>query len=300
MILNALDEVLFWEDIPLLKTFTENIVSEYYPHALEKYFEEKNAFIMEHIPDRHEFIKRMEYYINYGSPIWVSGRNSLGEEITFDDLKKAILSNVTIQNGKSKADMASGLLEEQSELWDYYTSNILHMSENTVCELTVGAGLGTVAVMRKMQSKDLYIGVDIDFLCAKNADAIAKYFGVNGLGIATSLWDMPFDNGMFTSICCNQGLEECREIPTIIHEASRILMPFGKLVLRCKKLEGTTWHSYFDKYGFSTEEARMWLRRLRLYSDFEQIKEIASENGLRLLGEKGHNGIWNVLVFEKE
>lgn len=32
MILNALDEVLFWEDIPLLKTFMEKIVSQYYPH----------------------------------------------------------------------------------------------------------------------------------------------------------------------------------------------------------------------------------------------------------------------------
>ena len=105
MILNALDEVLFWDDIPLLKTFMEKRVSQYYPHDPERYFKEKKAFMMEHISDRNEFINRMEYYINNGSPVWVSGRNSLGEEITINDLKRAILSNVTMQNGKSKADM---------------------------------------------------------------------------------------------------------------------------------------------------------------------------------------------------
>lgn len=299
MILNALDEVLFWEDIPLLKTFMEKIVSQYYPHDPETYFNEKKAFMMEHIPDRNEFIKRMEYYINNGSPVWVSGRNSLGEEITFDDLQKAILSNVTIQNGKSKADKASVLLAKEPELWDYYTSNIMHASKNTICELTIGAGLGTAAVMRVMKDSDLYIGVDIDFLCAKNADAIAKYFGVNGLGIAASLWNLPFDNEMFTTVCCNQGLEECREIPIILSEASRILEHSGKMVLRCKNLEGTTWYSYFEKYGFSIEETRLWLRKLRLYSDVEQIEEIASQTGLKLLDRKSDEGVWSILVFEK-
>ena len=44
MILNALDEVLFWEDIPLLKTFMEKIVSQYYPHDPETYFKEKKEY----------------------------------------------------------------------------------------------------------------------------------------------------------------------------------------------------------------------------------------------------------------
>ena len=41
-----------------------------------------------------------------------------------------------------------------------------------------------------MKPEDLYIGVDIDFLCVKNADAITKYLGINGVGIATSLWNI--------------------------------------------------------------------------------------------------------------
>ena len=72
------------------------------------------------------------------------------------------------------------------------------------------------------------------------------------------------------------------------------------MVLRCKNLEGTTWYSCFEKYGFSIEETRLWLRKLRLYSDVEQIEEIASQNELRLLDRKSDEGVWNILVFEKK
>ena len=77
---------------------------------------------------------------------------------------------------------------------------------------------------------------------------------INGLGIATSLWHLPFEDNMFTSVCSNAGLEECREIPTIIQEAYRVLMPGGKIVLRCLNTDKTQSYARFEQYGFSEEE----------------------------------------------
>lgn len=295
MILNALDEILFWNEISLLKEFTCDIVSKYYPSDAKKCLEEKDHFIAERIPNMADFIKRMEMYIADGRPVWVSGRNQLSDDITQNDLEKAILISSTIQRGKYLADTAYEIIAKKPKFWDFYTSNVLYANKNKVCELTIGAGLGTTAVMRAMKDSDLYVGVDIDFICAKQADAIAKHFQVNGLGIATSLWNMPFENGMFTTVCCNQGLEECREIDVIVKEASRVLDDSGRIVLRCKQKNSPR---YFGKYGFTADETQYWLRKLRLYSDVEQVQEIASKNELQLIDKKD-DGIWSVLVFEK-
>ena len=46
------------------------------------------------------------------------------------------------------------------------------------------------------------------------------------------------------------------------------------------------------------DETQYWLRKLRLYSDVEQVQEIASKNELQLIDKK-YDGIWSVLVFEK-
>ena len=151
MILNALDEVLFWEDIALLSAFTKKIVAMYYPHDPESYFKEKERFMEENIPDKSDFTRRLEYYINNGAPIWVSGRSRLSEDITRDDLQKAILINSTEQNGNNRAEMAAELIAKNPEFWKAYTSNILYAQENIICELTIGAWLGTSAVMREMK-----------------------------------------------------------------------------------------------------------------------------------------------------
>lgn len=297
MILDALDEVLFWDDIPLLHDFTQSIVEKYYPHDSQSYFQEKDRFLAENIPTKAAFLERLENYVINGSPTWVSGRNQLSEDISADDLQKAIRLSQNPQNGKEKADMATALIEKNPAFWNFYTDNILHAPHNQICELTVGAGLGTTAVMRGMKDNDFYMGVDIDFICAKNADSLAKHFKTNGLGIATSLWNMPFEDEMFTSVCCNQGLEECREIPTILKEASRILAPSGRFVVRCQKQKKP---AYFENYGFSADETRHHLRRLRLYSDFEQIREIACQNYLELVDSLSDNGNWYILVFRKQ
>lgn len=286
MILNALDEVLFWQEIELFKEFMKDLDNKYYPHNHEMFYKEKKNFFSSHIPDKNEFIKRLSYYAENGKPIWAFGRNELSDDIDLNSLIKSITVSSKIQNGESKAQKATKWYDATPDFWDYYAKNVLHTQNNIVLELTIGAGMGTNAIMRNMDKQDYYIGVDIDFVCAKNADAIAKYYDVNGLGIATSLWSMPFENSMFTAVCCNCGLEECREIDTIIYEATRVLAFGGRMVLHCSKTENRAQQSVFNDYDFSQEEKFYWLEKVRLLSNEKQLLRIANNCSLLLLEKK--------------
>ena len=299
MILNALDEILFWDNITVLKNFIHQNMLNYYPHDPENFYQEKDKFLKQHIPDKEAFISKLIFYFQNGTATWVSGRNGLSDDIDKDSMIKAIKTNSQIENGRKKALQSSRWQETNPDFWQFYSSNVLYNDNNTILELTVGAGGGTNAVMRNMRENDCYMGVDIDFVCAKNADALAKYYGVNGLGIATSLWKLPFDDCMFTWICSNAGLEECREIPTILAEASRVLMPKGRITIHCLRREKAIWYSYFEKYGFSQAEAKDWLCKVRLFSDVDQIKDLLNNKGLSLIEQIDDEKLGHIIVFKK-
>ena len=299
MILNALDEVLFWEDIETLKQFTKENSRKFYPHDYENYYKNAKNFFRTVIPSKAEFIHRLETYADIGQPIWISGRNELSDDIDAEAMVKAISVSSKISNGKEKAARASKWRENNPSFWNFYTDNILHQQENKILELTVGAGGGTTAVMQKMTEQDYYMGVDIDFGCAKNADALAKYYNINGLGIATSLWRLPFDDCMFTSVCCNAGLEECREVPTIIKEAYRVLKPGGKITLHCVNTNKIQSYPRFEEYGFSEEEMIFWLKQIRMFASIESLEELLTHCGFKLFKKMTDERLGSILVFEK-
>ncbi len=299
MILNALDEVLFWDDIETLKRFIKENTRKYYPHDSKAFYAQKDVFLKKHIPTKESFLNRLKYYETNGSPIWVSGRNQLSDDIDLETMVKAISVSSKFVNGQKKAEQASKWLDTNKSFWNTFSENVLFSEINRILELTIGAGGGTNAIMSKMQNTDYYMGVDIDFVCAKNADAIAKYYEVNGLGIATSLWNLPFEDNMFTCVFANAGLEECREIPTILKEAVRVLTEKGRLVIRCLKPQKVLWYSEFAKYGFSDEDTIKWLKRVRLYANAEQVKNMAVNNGLICIEEIFHDRLGHILVFEK-
>ena len=299
MIMNALDEVLFWDDIETLITFTKQNSKRFYPHDFENYRKSQDAFFKSVIPDKAEFVRRLQYYAVVGKPIWISGRNELSDDIDADAMIKAISVSSKISNGEQKAKQASKWQENNPSFWKFYADNILHLKNNRILELTVGAGGGTNAVMKEMTECDYYMGVDIDFVCAKNADALVKYYGINGLGIATSLWKLPFDDCMFTSVCSNVGLEECREIPTIIAEAYRVLKPGGKIVLHCVNTRKMQSHERFEQYGFSEEEMIYWSKEVRMYTSAEGVEELLNGAGFKSYGRLVDEKFGSILVYEK-
>lgn len=299
MVINALTEVLFWSDIPKVIDNAKELTKKYFPDNPEIYFSEREKFIKQEIPTKEEFLRRLEYYEKNGSPTWVGGRNDSCDDLSFDDLKKSITESSSLKQGEVLAKQHASVYFQKPYFWKFYTDNTFTEKENSVLELTIGAGLGTSVLMQKMSDKDLYMGVDIDFICAKQADALAKYHKVNGLGIATSLWNMPFDNGIFSSVCSNNGLDECREIPTILKETTRVLKPSGKMVLICRDKENS-WYPEFRKYGFSDNETENWLTKVRLYAGAEQIENLASECGLHLISKREEKSYYGtILAFEK-
>lgn len=299
MVLNALDEVLFWEDIDALKQFTKQNIDRFYPHDYKNYCKNAEAFFKSTIPDKAEFIRRLENYAKIGQPFWISGRNELSDDIDTSTMIKAISVNSKMSNGEQKAKQASKWQENNPLFWNFYTNNILHIQDNYILELTIGAGGGTNAIMKKMTALDFYMGVDIDFACAKNADALAKYYNINGLGIATSLWKLPFDDCMFTSVCSNAGLEECREIPTIIKEAYRVLKPKGKIVLHCLNTNKMQAYTRFEQYGFAEEEMIYWAKQIRMYSSAEGIEELLTNYGFKYYNRLADENLGSILVYEK-
>ncbi len=299
MIFNALSEILFWEDMPVLKRFIEENTRKYYPHDSEGYYREKDRFLSEMIPDRAEFIRRLEVYADRGGPVWVSGKNGHIDEITEENIHKALRVHGKRERAKETAEKVEKMIAAAPKRWAVYTNAALWTDENCILELTVGAGGGTAAIMRQMKEKDLFIGVDIDFKCAKNADSLAEYYGVSGAGIAASLWNLPFENEIFTSVTCRRGLEECREVPTIINEAGRVLKSGGRAVFACSIWEKSQSHPYFEKYGFTYDETVAWLKRLRLHSGIEGLIELAKTAGLKLSDRHDFQNSGTVVVFEK-
>ena len=299
MVINALDEVLFWSDVSQIINKIKEWDKNYFPDNPEMFSIEKEKFIKQEIPSKEEFLRRLEYYGKNGKPIWAGGRNDYCDDLSFDDIKRSITESSSLKHGEMLAKKLAPIYSKNPNFWNFYTDNIFTEKENGVLELTVGMGLGTSALMQKMSEKDLYMGVDIDFNCAKQADALAKYHKANGLGIATSLWNMPFDNDTFSAVCSNNGLDECREIPTILKEAARVLKSKGKMVLICRDKENS-WYPQFKKYGFDKNEAEYWLNKVRLYAGADQIENLAIDCGLRLNCKKEEKSYYGtILVFEK-
>lgn len=300
MILNAIDEVLFWEDIDKFKEFVNQNFKKFYPHDFVGWCKASDDFVRSIIPDKEEFIRRLKKYEKIGKPVWITGRSESIDDIDTAKMIKAISVSSKITNGEQKAKQASAWQKLYPSHSDFYTDHIFHMQSNYILELTIGAGGGTNAVMRKMKEHDYYMGVDIDFICAKNADAYAKYYNVNGLGIAASLWKLPFDDCMFTSVCCCKGLNECREIPTILKEAYRVLKPGGKFVLRCvHNIRHTQSYRAFSKYSFSDEEVAYWLKQIRMYASSQNTEEILTDCGFKFCKRLISEESGNILVFEK-
>ncbi|MBQ4598917.1 MAG: class I SAM-dependent methyltransferase [Clostridia bacterium] len=296
MVINALDEVLFWQDIAVIHEVIQDLTAKYHPHDPQSYFAEKKQFLQKTIPTKADFLRRLEHYAENGTPTWISGRTDYCDDLGMNALKKAIHFS-TPENGEQKSAKAESVLARDPAFWTQYANEILSKDKNTVLEMTIGAGLGTTAILRQMRPADMYFGVDIDFRCAKNADALARHYQVNGLGITASLWNLPFDDNTFSTICSNQGLEECREIPTILAESVRVLQPGGKLVLHC--LKTSHWVRYFTDYGFSDAEIYDWLCRLRVYAGIEQIDAILLTQSMNPITRKEDAAKGYIAVYEK-
>ena len=285
MVGNEWDDILYWEDYESFKRFISELDRKYDcadPVQYETWRNERDAFYRRTIPTKEEFVRRFERYTLVGKPHWVDGHHKLINELSAEELRQSYDYASDDSGAKHVAVAENARHGWASQHLPYYVEKVRTPTSNethTIMEMTVGAGVGTNAIVRSMADDMAYVGVDIDFICAKNADVIGRYYQKRALGICASLWHLSFADGIFDAVCSHFGLDECREIPTILDEALRVLKPGGKLVLVSRHNAWLRRHSIFEKYGVGEKEALELMRQARLYADFEQLDTLVTERG---------------------
>ena len=284
MVNNEWDDILFWENYKPCYEMLQELERKYGgdPANWESWHREHCAFYKQTIPNKEEFIRRFQYYELHGKPPWIEGHHRTMNELTREELLDSF-RHVTKENGAFHVEVS----EKARQGWAArhlapYAKKVCSATseEHKIMEMTVGAGVGTNAIVRSMTDKMFYAGVDIDFICAKNADAIGRYYEKNAIGICASLWNLPFSDNLFDVVCSHFGFDECREIPTILKEAIRVLKPGGKFVSVSRHNAWLRRHEIFESYDIGENEALELMRKVRLYADFEQFDALAIEAGL--------------------
>ncbi len=293
MVFGEFREILFFRDVEEMIRFEAGLRTRLKPDESEKAWEETAVFIRSKIADKKEFLRRLEDYAQNGKPVWYAGRNPCCDDLSDDQLIKSYLN--LFRGAKYEKMLAKALWATHI---DYYAEKALENGKMTL-ELTVGAGLGTAAVASKMTDSDFLTCVDIDFICAKNADGILSHYGKRGFGIASSLWNLPFDDETFFTVCSHFGIDECREIGTVLSEAVRVLKPGGRIVLASNESGYRRTKPYFDMYGIDRPEAMKLLRQVRHYADKQQLDSIMSGFGLTEISCKSF-GERYVAVYKKK
>ena len=284
MVNNEWDDILYWENYAPCREMLQELERKYGddPANGESWYREHYDFYKQTIPNKEEFIRRFRYYELHGKPHWIEGHHRTMNELTREELMDSF-RHVTRENSeycvevseKARLGWAARHLAPYAEKVCSATGD-----EHKIMEMTVGCGVGTNAIVRSMTDKMFYAGVDIDFVCAKNADAIGRYYGKNAIGICASLWNLPFSDNLFDVVCSHFGFDECREIPTILKEAVRVLKPGGKFVSVSRHNAWRRRHEIFESYDIGENEALELMRKVRLYTDFEQFDALATEAGL--------------------
>ena len=284
MVGNEWDDILYWEDYAPFAQFQRELDLKYdlkNPVEYDKRQAERDSFYCSTIPTKEEFIKRFERYALLGKAAWVQGHQRLINEFTEEELMKSF----HFASDKNRTPHIE-MLEKARLGWaanhlPYYAEKVCDAFSKPlrIMEMTVGAGAGTNAIVRAMTSDMYYVGVDIDFVCVKNADVIGRVYQKNALGLCASLWYLPFEDELFDVVCSHFGLDECREIPTILDEAARVLRPGGKLILVSRHSAWIRRHEIFEKYDIHEAQALELMKHVRLYADFEQLESLVKERG---------------------
>lgn len=290
---SELTHSLFFREIDQLEQTLEAL---WQIHQGDAFTAAKNAWLHEQIPSREAFLARMEDYAQHGKP------DNLVIRQTHESIQNA-LEYTSKASGKKQIAMFrnSGWA---IHLGDYAAA--VHASGNqTILELAAGAGLGTYAVLNHLPAQSKLISMDFDFICTQNAIGIAKALGVEDrtAALCANHWHMPFEDGVLSTVCTHYGLDETREVPTVLTEIARVLRPGGRFVLVTRMDALVRRGSWFEMFDVGADEALSLMHKLRLTSTPEALIEAAAACGLVLTSRKnytpedGHHRI--LMAFEK-
>ncbi len=163
-----------------------------------------------------------------------------------------------------------------------FVGRITEREPEIMVELGCGACLGTQAVVESCHSFQRLLTLDIDFACAKGAEALFTYQEQIGRvdPVVGNFWFLPIKRKSVDIVFSHSGLDESREIDRVLEEVSEVLKPGGAFISASRELPNFPL-PVFDELGFSDEEKREMASIARLYAGPENLCEIAESKGLK-------------------
>ena len=198
------------------------------------------------------------------------------------------------------------LSSHQGSVYDVFSSMMLDDHPKSILELATGAGAGTTVLALKKDKDAVVFTVDIDIACLGNVVGISRYLECSDtlLPVCANFWYLPFADAQMDRVGTVCGLDESREIHRTISEVARVLKPGGRFVCVSREHAFLRQGTILEPLGFTKEETLFWLKRCRMYSDVEALKEICVEYGLccvhQVSATESEEYIFVVAVFEKE
>jgi len=264
----------------------------------------ENQYILDKIQTKKEFIRRIEDYAANSSLTWQGQMSSHCAVMFRNDIDIALRSG-TCESGEAK----HYLMESMAQSWAFhiedYAKAVNTCDGQYILELATGAGLGTWAVLKEFPPSSRLLSIDIDFACTRNADGLAQFFNIANrvAGLPANFWFLPFADETFDCACTHYGLDESREMPTILQEVARLLKPGGRFIVFARKNPYDRQQRFMSLFGIDADECNPLLYKARLYSGPDNLIAVAQHYGLAVVDkivykpETGHHRV--LIAFKK-
>jgi len=283
MVINELLDVLFWKNTKKYVRFYTELIQKYLPDNTDEYRKQSDAFVLDSIQTKENFIKIIEDYNANGKPIWQEQAMQNCDVMGRDAVRTALQYGSRIM-GEQRFTQHENAISGWAYHADDYAKAVNVKDNINILELSTGAGLGTCIVMKHLLPNNYLISVDIDFVATRNADGLAQYMNLSNrvCGLNANFWHLPFEDGSLDMVCTHYGLDETGEIETTVKEVFRVLKPGGRFVVLARKDPYVRHKHYMNLFDISEIECNPLLKKARLYSGFDDLVEMADIHHLSL------------------
>jgi len=283
LLTTEMEDVLFWRERENYAKFKAKIF-ESLRHDEAVYDAARQEYLRKHIGSKENFCARIADYAAHGE---VDAQEFV--PLSRDDISEA-LQNGSLESGAKRGDLCKRMAQGWALHLEDYGKAVNDADHQTIVELGTGAGLGTWAVLKRLRPGSSLLSTDFDYACVKNADALAKHFGLEGhaAGILANYWQLPFGASSIDVVCAHYSLDECREVPAALSEAARVLGSGGRFMLITRMDSWDRQRIFVEPFGITREECVDLMRQARLMCDPEQLIAWAKACGLMLLSRKDY------------
>ena len=212
----------------------------------------------------------------------------------------------TSENGQKRFRKYQVALRDNSMHLLDYARAVAQEEPSSIVELGCGSGFGSCAAIESLSAKQLFFPIDVDYACTANCVGISKWLGKKTAvyPVVASFWFLPFLDKSIDVVCSHCGIDETREVPRVLQEATRVLKDRGKLVNISSTDPTVRLRFFLDGLGFSHEELCRLASQAKLYAGQEALTGLAAEKGFEKITVE-HNKPKDVVqrtlyIFEKQ